>query len=314
MSPAPFPAFRIEGLGHRYPGAAGHSLEGISADMPAGETIAVLGPSGSGKSTLLSLMGLLWDGPGSEGRLRYHDGSQEYDFLDRTGARTLSGAEKAALRASSFGFVLQSSYMLPHFTSLENLGMPLAMQGWPAGDRARWASALMEAVRANGGTPEDAEVDDLHEKRHEPPRKASFGQRQRYAVLRALVADPTVVFADEPSSSLDPGRAARLFALLDRWKSGELFGDLRRRFAESEKTSGVVRRWLERTGDPRPPRTLILVCHDVATARREADRFLLLTQEHTLEAYFHRSEWNDNAEAVERVLRLHGGEAGRDGA
>jgi hypothetical protein len=204
------------------------------------------------------------------------------------------------------------------------------MQGWPAAERARWASALMESVRAwsrgdaareaNGdgdgdgdSEPIAAEEDDLEEKRAEPPRQASFGQRQRFAVLRALVADPTVVFADEPSSSLDPGRATRLFALLGRWKSGELFRDVSKRFPVSDRSPAAVRSWLDRKTGERAPRTLVLVCHDVAIARREADRFLLIGQDHTLKACFSRDEWDENAGTVEAVLKLRGGEAGRDG-
>ena len=229
------PAFRLEKLGHRYNRGQGAreavALADMTADIPGGETTVVFGPSGSGKSTLLSLLGLLWDDDkGPEGQLHY--GGR--DLL------RLPADEKAALRAAAFGFVLQSSYLLPHFTNLQNAAMPLAFQGWPAPVRERWCREILEAKQANDGDWSR----DLRDKADRFPRAVSLGQRQRYGVLRAVVADPAVVFADEPSSNLDAGNAAATFDLLRRWKAGRLFGEarrrLRRRPIQPEGGAGLV--------------------------------------------------------------------------
>ncbi len=294
----PPPAFRLVRLTHRYPDGA-VALDGVTAEVPAGQTVAILGPSGSGKSTLLSVLGLLWDGKGPTGEVWFHDGRQERPLL------RLGADDGAALRAAAFGFVLQSSYLLPHFSCLQNVAMPLALHGWPPDVRERWADALLgvDGVDLNA---------DLRANRHDPPRQVSLGQRQRFGVLRALIADPTVVFADEPSSNLDPGNTAAMFNLLARWKEDGLFGEMRKRFQDDRSTPAGVRCWLEETAADRPPRTLLMVCHDVRTALTWGQRFLLLGQDHTLKADFPKAEWNRFAPTVEEVLGLPPGAAGRD--
>ena len=293
------PAFDLAGLSLKYPGGA-TGLDRMTTQIPAGETVAVLGPSGSGKSTLLSVLGLLWDDTGASGTALFHDGRNQYDLL------RLRADQKAGLRAGAFGFVLQSNYLLPHFSNAENVGMPLALHGWPAPARAEWVSALL---RAEGVDPRG----DLRKRANGPPRQVAGGQKQRFSVLRSVIADPLVVFADEPSSNLDPGSTAAMFDLLALWKAGTLFDKQRAAFAAHAKTSSVVRRWLAQ-GPPPTARTLMLVCHDVQTARRQGDRFLLLNQEHRLEVAFERSAWDDHADTVERVLGLPPGAAGRDRA
>lgn len=317
MTAAPPPAFRLVGLTHTYPGGK-TALAGVTADLPAGETVAVLGPSGCGKSTLLSLLGLLWEerpgwawaaavrgavrtvlrrppaAHGTSGVLEFHDGSVTHPLL------TLDPDAKAGLRAAAFGFVLQSSYLLPHFSCLRNVAMPLALHGWSADRRERFATALLRA----GGTDADGtewKVDprgDLWEARDRPPREASLGQKQRFAVLRAVLTDPTVVFADEPSSNLDPGNTRAVFDLLARWKAGTLLAGPRKELGLADEGS-------------RPRRTLVLVCHDVQTARRVGSQFLLFDRDHTLKWQFPRDQWNDRAEDIERVLGLDPSGAGR---
>jgi hypothetical protein len=103
-----------------------------------------------------------------------------------------------------------------------------------------------------------------------------------------------------------------MFDLLDRWKAGHHFGPLRDRFAADPSTPAPVRGWLAETAAGRPPRTLVLVCHGVQTARRQGSRFLLLDQGHTLAADFTRPRWDAHAATVERVLGLPAGAAGRD--
>ncbi len=279
------PRFRLEKLSHHYPGGIPALLD-VTADIPAGKTVAVLGPSGSGKSTLLSLLGLLWDGEGTTGELWFGDGQDQCSLL------RLAPTERAALRSMAFGFVLQSSYLLPHFTCLENLTMPLALQGWPKPAREAWADALLERVDPRG---------DLRDKRNCVPRQVSLGQRQRYSVLRAVISDPMVVLADEPSSNLDPGSTEAMFQILKDWQDATLFHRLQDHFAADRTTPALIRRWLEEHAS-RSLRTLLLVCHDIQTARELADQFLLLNKDHKLE----------NDATVEQVLGSPPGGAGRD--
>jgi len=318
VTPPP-PAFALKDLTHTYPRETTPALAGVTVDIPAGETIAVLGPSGCGKSTLLSLLGLLWDdrpgwawaaaarragrkllgrppdAAGTTGTVSFHDGRAAHPLL------TLDANAKAGLRAAAFGFVLQSSYLLPHFSCLRNVGMPLALHGWPPARRDQFAAALL---RAAGTTPPPDprpwRVDptgDLWEARHRPPRGVSLGQRQRFAALRAVATDPTVVFADEPTSNLDPGNTRAVFDLLARWRDGTLLDGPRAEVGLPPPAAGS-------------PRTLVLVCHDVQTARRAGDRFLLM-HKGRLEALFPRAEWDDRAAQIETILGLDPGGAGR---
>lgn len=295
MSTAPPPAFCAVNLSHKYPDDT-VALAGLTADIPAGAAVAVLGPSGCGKSTLLSLLGLLWDGHGPSGSLAFHDGHPDHEPHNLL---ALQPDAQAALRAVAFGFVLQSSYPLPSFTCLENVAMPLAIHGWPTSVRTRWAEAL---IAATGST-------DLVANAGKRPRLVSAGQRQRYAVLRAVIADPTVVFADEPSSNLDPGNTAAMFDLLARWRAGSLFDAARAKFVDDRRTPVAVRRWLAAT---RPSRTLVVVCHDIRTAYQRADRFLLINGGHSLEKDFPKVKWDEHAGLVERVLGLPAGFATAD--
>lgn len=280
-------------------GGNGLALDGITAEVPAGATVAVLGRSGSGKSTLLALLGLLWDGQGTSGTLTFHDGARSYNLL------RLSDPEKAALRSRAFGFVLQSNYLLAHFSCLDNLVMPLALKGWPQAHRERWATALLED---DGVDP----VRDLRDVKFRTPRRVSMGQKQRFAALRAVIADPLVVFADEPSSALDPGATKTLFNLLGRWKQGDPFAGPREKLVKDPHTPQALRERVAVPNHPTTKRTLVLVTHDVHTARERATDFLLLNREHRLEAAFPRARWNDYAERIEHVMGLDVGEAGRD--
>ncbi len=296
------PALRAVNLSHTYPAtgtdtAPEPALVEVSAEVPNGSVVAVLGPSGCGKSTLLTLFGLLGNGRGTTGELSFHDGNEPYDLLD------LRSDEQAALRADAFGFVLQSNYLLPSFTCLENVGMPLAMHGWPTKARARWAEKLVEAAG-------DAK---LTEKMHDRPRHVSAGQRQRFAVLRALVTDPMVVFADEPSSNLDGGNTKAMFELFDRWRSGDLFTAARAEFAADRRTPSVVEQWLKAREFRTPPRsrTLIVVSHDVGTAYQWANHFLLIDANHRQAGAFTKAQWRENAKRIDGTLGLLSGTAAR---
>ncbi|MEO8292045.1 MAG: ABC transporter ATP-binding protein [Actinomycetota bacterium] len=154
------------------------ALDGLSVDVRGGEVVAVLGPSGSGKSTLLlCLAGII---PPDEGEVVYRG---------RTLA-TLSDATLARLRRDEFGFVFQFGQLVPELTAVDNVSLPLRLAGLRRGDaeaRARgWLARL--------------DVDDVADQR---AGEMSGGQAQRVAVARALVTGPRVVFADEPTGSLD---------------------------------------------------------------------------------------------------------------
>lgn len=238
----PPPAFTLTGATFHY--RAGRRavpvLDRLTAAVPAGGVTAVLGSSGSGKTTLLSLLGLLWDRGLAGGRIAYHPGggpAQEYDRL--------SAARRAALRRTEFGFVLQSCYLLPHFSCVDNIAMPLALQGVAPRECRRRVDRLVGLVDAGGALRADL------------GRRAggvSGGQKQRTAVLRAVVHDPAVLFADEPVSNLDAASADRVLELFRLWRSGGLAAPAARARA----------------------RTLVLVTHDVDLAFRQADHFLLL--------------------------------------
>lgn len=165
-------------------------LHGVDLALAPGEFAALIGPSGSGKSTLLNLIGLL-DRP-SAGQV-FIEGAEATRLDDRTLTR---------LRGRSIGFVFQYHYLLPEFTALENVMMPiLASRGWPDDAMQATAAALLDRV---GLTPwRDQRANDL-----------SGGQQQRVAIARALAMGPRLVLADEPTGNLDTQSADAVFALL----------------------------------------------------------------------------------------------------
>lgn len=166
-------------------------LKGIDLSVRQGEVVAVVGPSGVGKSTLLHILGGL-DRP-SSGSVR----------VDATDVFALPDAERARFRNRSVGFVFQFHHLLSDFTALENVMLPLLIQGQDA-DRAREpARRLLLAVG-------------LSERLDHLPSELSGGEAQRVAVARALVAEPRLVLADEPSGNLDVERSAELHEMIWR--------------------------------------------------------------------------------------------------
>jgi ABC-type lipoprotein export system ATPase subunit len=217
------------------------ALNGLSAIIPRNCTTAVLGPSGSGKTTLLNLLGLLLYPTLANGTIAYRADEQAGDLE----YQHLLPSRGAQLRQREFGFVFQSCFMLPHFSCAQNIGMPLALAGASRAERAKQVAQLIAQVK------DEQLARDLD---HLPPEVAG-GQKQRAAVLRAIIHDPKVVFADEPISNLDSVNAGRVEDLLRRWQAGEM----------------------QIQANSRPsPRTLILVTHDINFAWRMADHFLLL--------------------------------------
>jgi lipoprotein-releasing system ATP-binding protein len=164
-------------------------LRGVDLEVEPGELVAVVGPSGSGKSTLLHLLGAL-DRPDA--------GSIEIAGQD---LRELAGARLAAFRNRTLGFVFQFHELLPDFTALENVTLPGRIAGRRPAEVAARAAALLAEVG-------------LEERADHFPGQLSGGERQRVALCRALLMEPPLLLADEPTGNLDPASGEQVFTLL----------------------------------------------------------------------------------------------------
>ncbi len=185
------PLLEVRGVTRTLPGPVPVTLvRGIDLTIGRGEFVAVTGPSGSGKSSLLYLLGLL-DRP-TEGHV----------LIDGEDTARLSAGALARLRRQRLSFVFQFHFLLPEFTSLENVLLPMRrLGGEEAALRAR-AEALLERLG-------------LADAMAKLPEELSGGMRQRVAVARALANDPALVLADEPTGNLDSRNAASMFDLFE---------------------------------------------------------------------------------------------------
>ena len=155
-----------------------HALRGVSFDIEQGGCVSIVGPSGSGKTTCMNMIGCL-DRPTS-GDV----------FVDGKNTATMKDTELAHLRNKTIGFVFQQYFLLPSFTVLENVMLPLRYQGISKSERKRLATEELEKVG-------------LANRLKHKPNELSGGQKQRVAIARALVTKPKVILADEPTGALD---------------------------------------------------------------------------------------------------------------
>lgn len=174
-------------------------LNDVSIDIMPSEIISIIGASGAGKSTLLQILGGL-DNPTS-GKI----------FFDGQEMNSFSASELAAFRNKNIGFVFQFHHLLPEFTAIENVCMPAFINGTSKSDATKRAKELLSKLG-------------LADRIHHKPSELSGGEQQRVAVARALMNQPKVVFADEPSGNLDSENAQELH---------ELFFALREEFGQS---------------------------------------------------------------------------------
>ena len=165
------------------------ALENVNLDVEKGEFVSIMGPSGCGKSTLLNIMGLL-DAP-SSGKIE----------INGTSVENMKDKELAAFRNKTLGFVFQSFHLINSLNVIDNVELPLLYRKMPAKERPRLAKEVLERVGLS------------HRMRH-MPTQLSGGQCQRGAIARAIVGNPEIILADEPTGNLDSKMGAEVMELL----------------------------------------------------------------------------------------------------
>lgn len=186
------PLVRTAGISKHYPsgGTIIHAVSNVSLSIEHGEFVAIRGRSGSGKSTLMNLLGLL-----------ERADSGEYALNGREAAR-LSEDARAAIRRKDIGFIFQLPALLPRATALENVELPLVYAGITRAERRRTAKDALDRVG-------------LAHRNHHWPSQLSGGEQQRVVIARAMVNDPALILADEPTGSLDSRTSDEILALFE---------------------------------------------------------------------------------------------------
>ncbi len=181
---------QITNLHKTYPGIQPlHVLKGVSLTVERGEMVAIMGASGSGKSTLLNILGILDTYDSGEYR------------LGGTLIKDLSEVEAATIRGRDIGFVFQSFNLIPFKTAAENVALPLFYQGVSRRERLRRADEYLDKVG-------------LLDWSHHLPNEMSGGQKQRVSIARALISNPSIILADEPTGALDSKTTDDVIGLL----------------------------------------------------------------------------------------------------
>ena len=166
-------------------------LKNISFKVDKGEFLAIMGSSGSGKSTMMNILGCLDN---------QYEGKYILDGIDISKS---SENELSEIRNKKIGFIFQSFNLLPRFTALENVELPLVYSSVPKEERHKRANELLEMVG-------------LKDRTHHRPNELSGGQRQRVAIARALVNNPSIILADEPTGNLDSKSEAEIIEILQK--------------------------------------------------------------------------------------------------
>jgi putative ABC transport system ATP-binding protein len=168
-----------------------HALQEVDLQVGHGEYLSIMGPSGSGKSTLLNLLGLLD---------RQDSGSY---LLDGQDTSELDEAGRARLRLQQIGFIFQAFHLVPRLTAFENIELPMMLAGINIGERRKRVTQTLEQLR-------------LVDRQHHRPDQLSGGQRQRTAIARAIVMQPQLLLADEPTGNLDQHSGGEVIDTLEQ--------------------------------------------------------------------------------------------------
>lgn len=173
-----------------------NALDGVSLSIKKNDYIAIMGPSGSGKSTMMNILGCL-DTPTSG---RY--------ILGGTDVSQMEDSELADVRNRQIGFVFQSFNLLPRYSALENVALPLIYCGTPVRERIAQGTKALEIVG-------------LSDRMDHKPSELSGGQRQRVAIARAIINNPTIILADEPTGNLDTKTSVEIMNIFEKiWRQG----------------------------------------------------------------------------------------------
>lgn len=164
-------------------------LKEVNLQVQKGELLALIGPSGSGKTTLLQIAGLL------------DDASSGSVFVNQIKATNINDKLKTKIRRENIGFIFQFHHLLPEFSALENIAMPLLIQGVPYQEALKEAQKILQEV-------------ELGNKADHKTYELSGGQQQRVAIARAIIKKPSLILADEPTGNLDSQLSIKIFELL----------------------------------------------------------------------------------------------------